>query len=239
MEKYALLTGASGEIGQAIAAQLADNGYNLILHYNKNKEAIERIKVSFPEREIISVQADLSVSKDVQKIVQHCNVPIDLVVHNAGIGHVGLLTDMADEEIQKMNNLHLTNPILLIKRLLPSMVTRKSGNIVVISSIWGLTGASCEVVYSTVKGGLNTFVKALAKEMAPSGIRVNGVAPGMIDTKMNEHFTEEDKQKIKEEIPIGRFGSSGEVADLVTFLASDRASYISGQIVSINGAWYC
>ena len=119
------------------------------------------------------------------------------------------------------------------------MIANKRGNIVVISSIWGLTGASCEVVYSMVKGGQNAFVKALAKELAPSGIRVNAVAPGAIDTDMLRRFSEEELQSIANDIPIGRIGKPDEVAKTVSFLVSDAASYITGQIISVNGGWYC
>ena len=137
-----------------------------------------------------------------------------------------------------MVQLQITSPFLLTKYLLPSMIRKKAGDIIVITSVWGFMGASCEVLYSMVKGGLNTFVKALAKEVAPSGIRVNGIAPGIIDTKMNSHLTEEEREALRQEIPMGRFGKPSEVADLVEFLLSERATYINGEIISINGAWY-
>ncbi|HET7658455.1 MAG TPA: SDR family oxidoreductase, partial [Bacillales bacterium] len=134
--------------------------------------------------------------------------------------------------------LHVSSPFLLTKELLTDMISAKNGKIIVISSIWGLVGASTEVLYSTVKGALNTFVKALAKEVAPSGISVNGIAPGAIETQMLDHLTEEEKAMLCDEIPMGRFGKPIEVADLAVFLASDSASYINGQIISINGAWH-
>jgi 3-oxoacyl-[acyl-carrier protein] reductase len=137
-----------------------------------------------------------------------------------------------------MVQLHVTSPFLLTKYLLPKMISRKRGKILVISSVWGLAGASTEVLYSTVKGALNSFVKALAKEVAPSGISVNGIAPGAVSTKMLDHLTVEEKIALAEEIPMGRFARPEEIADLTVFLASDKAAYINGEIISINGAWY-
>ena len=172
-------------------------------------------------------------------LLSQINRPIDVIIHNSGNSYYGLITDMSDELVRKIVQLHVTSPILLTKKLLPQMIANKRGNIVVISSIWGLTGASCEVVYSMVKGGQNAFVKALAKELAPSGIRVNAVAPGAIDTDMLRRFSEEELQSIANDIPIGRIGKPDEVAKTVSFLVSDAASYITGQIISVNGGWYC
>jgi 3-oxoacyl-[acyl-carrier protein] reductase len=241
MRGFALLTGASGGIGGAIAKQLAVQGYGLYLHYNKNESAIKSLaneleKYNVP---IYSLQADFSKVEAAEKVFVNINHPIEVVIHNCGNSYFGLLTEMNDKEVHEMIQLHLTTPILLTKRLLPTMITNKKGNIVVISSIWGLTGASCEVMYSTVKGGLNTFVKALAKENAPSGIYVNGIAPGAVQTNMLNEFTDHDLRELEEEIPMGRLGKPSEVADLVGFLTSEKASYINGQIISVNGAWLC
>ncbi|KHF29587.1 3-oxoacyl-[acyl-carrier-protein] reductase FabG [Anoxybacillus sp. BCO1] len=165
--------------------------------------------------------------------------PIDVLIHNSGMSAYGLMTDMTNEQVEQMVQLHVTSPFLLTKRLLPSMIQQRRGQIVVISSIWGLTGASCEVLYSMVKGAQNTFVKALAKEVAPSGIRVNAIAPGAIDTPMLHEFTEEEIQALIDDIPLGRVGKPEDVAKAVSFLISDHASYITGQILSVNGGWYC
>jgi 3-oxoacyl-[acyl-carrier protein] reductase len=145
---------------------------------------------------------------------------------------------MKNEEIQQMVQLQITSPYMISKELIPSMVSRKKGNIVVISSIWGEIGASCEVLYSMVKGGQNTFVKALAKELAPSGIRVNAIAPGAVATDMLQSFSEEDLADLEEEIPLGRIGKPEEIADAVLFLSSNHASYITGQVLSVNGGWH-
>jgi 3-oxoacyl-[acyl-carrier protein] reductase len=238
LEKYALIIGASGGIGAACAKRLAQDGYSLILHYNRNIEAVKQLERELQETVTIIVQADLTKAEGVKKLLGQLSVPIELIVYTSGNSYVGLVTDMDDIQVQEMVQLHVTSPFQLIKEVLPSMIQRKQGNIVIVSSIWGLTGASCEVLYSTVKGAQNTFVKALAKEVAMSGIRVNAVAPGAVNSKMMDVFTEEDKTLICEEIPMGRLGECEEVADAVSYLASRQSSYITGQILSVNGGWH-
>jgi 3-oxoacyl-[acyl-carrier protein] reductase len=237
--KYALITGASGGIGTSIARQLAADGYGLLLHYNRRREPVEKLKKELATTHVVPIQADLEAEDGVDVLLSQINRPVDAIVYNCGNSYYGLITDMSDELVQSMVQLHVTSPILLTKKLLPSMIAKKQGNIVIVSSIWGLTGAACEVVYSMVKGGQNAFVKALAKELAPSGIRVNAVAPGAIDTDMLRIFSKEDLQAMADDIPIGRLGTADEVAKTVSFLISDAASYITGQIISVNGGWYC
>ncbi|QPA32115.1 elongation factor P 5-aminopentanone reductase [Thermaerobacillus caldiproteolyticus] len=237
--KYALITGASGGIGTAIARQLAHDGYGLVLHYYRHRDHLDELKAELTNVHVSIVQADLSEATGVDTLVSQLDRPIDVLVHNSGNSYYGLITDMSDQLVQQMVQLHVTSPILLTKRLLPPMIAKRRGNIVVISSIWGLTGASCEVVYSMVKGGQNAFVKALAKEVAPSGIRVNAIAPGAIQTAMLGSFSDEELQQIAEDIPLGRIGTADEVAKTVSFLISESASYITGQVISVNGGWYC
>jgi 3-oxoacyl-[acyl-carrier protein] reductase len=237
--KYALITGASGGIGHEIAIALGKEGYGLYLHYHKNEQAIDELIAKLKITETWKIKADLTKKTGITEIVNNVHHPIDCLILNSGTSHVGLMTDMTENQVEKMIQLEITSPFLLTKALLPSMIQANSGNIVAISSIWGLTGASCEVLYSMVKGGLNSFVKALAKEVAPSGIRVNGVAPGAIATNMLAEFSNEDIEKLCDEIPMGRLGEAKEVADLVAFLVSNKSMYINGQIISINGAWYC
>jgi 3-oxoacyl-[acyl-carrier protein] reductase len=165
-------------------------------------------------------------------------MPIDLLVLNSGISFYGLVTDMSDDDIDQMINLHITSPFRLTQKLIPSMISKREGNIIVISSIWGITGASCEVLYSMVKGGQNSFVKSLAKELAPSQIRVNAIAPGAIETRMLSKFSKEELKELEEDIPLGRLGHPDEIADVVSFLASKNSSYITGQVLSVNGGWY-
>lgn len=238
MEKYALIVGASGGIGSATAKRLVRDGYSLILHYNKGEEAVKNLQTELEGWNTLAVQADLTHPDGVKRLCEQLPVRVELVVYISGTSHIGLITDIQDEQVQDMIQLHVTSPFQLAREMLPSMIQEKRGSIIVISSIWGLTGASCEVLYSMAKGAQNIFVKALAKEVAPSGIRVNGVAPGAVSTRMMEEFTDEDKALIAEDIPMGRLGTSEEIADAVAFLASPQASYITGQILSVNGGWY-
>ncbi|MCT8139879.1 SDR family oxidoreductase [Anaerobacillus sp. CMMVII] len=237
--KYALITGASGGIGREIAKALASQGYCLYLHYHQNENSVDILQEQLTNTSTWKVQADLSTKNGLSKLIAEITTPIDVLILNSGSSYVGLMTDMEENQVEDMIQLHLTSTFLLTKSLLPGMIKKKSGKIVVISSIWGVTGASCEVLYSTLKGGLNTFVKALAKEVAPSGVNVNAVAPGAIATNMLADFLPEDIDTLCEEIPMGRLGKPHEVADLVSFLISSKASYINGQIININGAWYC
>ncbi|WAA10777.1 elongation factor P 5-aminopentanone reductase [Fervidibacillus albus] len=243
MKKFILITGASGEIGRSIASNLANQGYSLYLHYYENKDSIERLIKNFQQQdfannqEFIPIQADLTTEIGVKKLCQE-TFQLYGIVHNSGISLSKLLTEMDDGEINRLIALHLTSPIKITKKLLPKMVRNRKGNIVFVSSIWGQTGASCETVYSAVKGGQISFAKALSKEVARNGIRVNVVAPGAIDTKMLSHLTDAEKMQLMEEIPIGTLGSPKDVAEAVAFLFSEKTSYITGHVLNVNGGWY-
>ncbi len=238
MGKWALITGASGGIGQAIARTLAnEGGYNLYLHYHQNEKGVQELADSLSVQSKL-IRADLSSVEGFYQLKEELSYSVDVLILNAGLSHVGLITDVTDEEVQKMVQLHITSPFLIAKHTIPTMVRKKFGKIIVISSIWGSVGASCEVLYSMVKGGQNTFVKALAKELAPSGINVNGIAPGTIDTNMLRFFSDADKQAMLNEIPMGRFGRPEEIGHAVSFLISEKSSYINGEILNINGAWF-
>ncbi|MCY8231797.1 SDR family oxidoreductase [Priestia endophytica] len=236
--KTVLITGASGGIGKEIARTLS-NHYRLVLHYHRNEESVRALALELEDQtEVFVVSGDLSKEDGVTEILQQIVVPIDALVYNCGKSQYGLLTDVSNEELSDMLMLHVQSPLRLVRELLPSMVRKREGSIVLVSSIWGLTGASCETVYSTVKGAQNAFVKALAKEVGLSGIRVNAIAPGVIDTPMVADFNEEEKRMMEEEIPLGRMGRPDEVANVAEFLLSEKASYITGQIISANGGWY-
>ncbi|MDZ5473410.1 SDR family oxidoreductase [Bacillus sp. 31A1R] len=240
MEKFALVTGASGGIGQAIARKLAEEGYSLYLHYNENRDSISKLVGELENtygREYIPIQADLASKEGYKKIAENI-FSLDAIIHNSGVSHYGLLLDLDEGTVETLINVHVTSPLLLTKQLLPKMLPKHHGNIVVISSIWGQTGAACEVLYSTVKGAQISFVKALSKELALNGIRVNGVAPGAIQTPMLSSFTEDEMEELKQDIPLGKVGKPEHVADTVHFLLSEKAEYITGQIIGVNGGWY-
>ncbi|MEH7118464.1 SDR family oxidoreductase [Neobacillus vireti] len=239
MKKYVLLTGASGGIGQAVAVHLAAKGYHLYLHYNQNEKNIRSLREKLEPfgGEYIPIQADFSSAIGYQTILPQI-FSLDAVIHCGGKSHYGLLVDLKHDEAQELFNIHVLNPIMLTKELLPKFLTKRTGNIIVITSIWGQTGAACEVAYSAAKGAQIAFVKALSKEVALNGIRVNAIAPGAVDTPMMEGFTTEEMEQISFDIPMGRIAKPEEIAASVAFLLSDNSSYITGQVLSVNGGWY-
>lgn len=237
-KRFALVTGASGGIGNEIAKQLIEGNYGIYLHYFQNKNSVELLLQKYKNHEIYLVQADLSKKSGVNDLLAQIHHPIDDLLLNSGNSYYGLVTDMTEDKITEMIQLHMTSPFLLSQALLPSMITKRHGNIILITSVWGVVGASCEVLYSMVKGGQNTFVKALAKEVAPSNIRVNAVAPGAISTTMMSHFSEDELEQLREEIPMGRLGEPSEIANIITFLISNKSSYVNGQVISVDGAWH-
>ena len=239
MKKFALVTGASGGLGQAISLKLAAAGYSLYLHYNQNEKGMTALLEQLRkfDGEFIPIKADLSTETGYLDLVVNI-FSLDAIVHNAGNAVYGLLGDLDEKAAAELIQIHVTSPLLLTKRLIPKLIQKKSGSIVIVSSIWGQTGAACEVAYSMVKGAQISFAKALSKELAPSGIRVNAVAPGAIATPMVTNFSLEEMDSITEEIPVGRLGTPSEVADSVEFLLSQKASYITGQVLGINGGWH-
>lgn len=239
MKKYVLVTGASGGIGRAISLQLAQEGYSLYLHYYQNRDSMRKLMddLSHFDGEYIPIQADLSSLEGYRGLVSNI-FSIDAIIHNSGMSHYGLLMDLQEKQAEELITTHVTSPLLVTKELLPKLIAKKKGNIIIISSIWGQTGAACEVAYSTVKGAQISFVKALSKEVALNGIRVNGIAPGAIKTPMMTTFTEEDVVNISREIPMGHLGTPENIADVVSFLLSEKSAYITGQIIPVNGGWY-
>lgn len=240
--KVALITGASRGIGRAIAIEFARQGASIIINYSTDdegaKETLEEVKRVSGYG--IIIKGDISSFEKCNIIVDETLKTmgkIDILVNNAGISYIGLFMDATEEEIQRIVSTNLLGSMYLTKHVLKEMISRKSGNIINISSMWGEVGASCEVLYSTTKGGLNAFTKALAKEVAPSNIRVNCIAPGVIETKMNSFLGEEEKKALEEEIPLGRFGNPSEIGKLAVFLCSDDSSYITGQIIRADGGF--
>ncbi|MCM3587217.1 SDR family oxidoreductase [Mesobacillus maritimus] len=239
MHKFILITGASGAIGQSIALNLASKGYSLYLHYNQNQEGIQNLlaKLAPYHGEFIPIQADLAIPQGYQQLADAI-FSLDGIVHNAGHALYGLLQDLTVEEAERLIQVSVTSPLLLTKSLVPKLISKKEGAIVVVSSIWGQTGAAFEVAYSTVKGAQISFVKALSKELAPSGIRVNAVAPGAVETPMLSGFSPDELAAVREEIPLSRLATPEDVANGVEFLLSKKSSYITGQVLAINGGWH-
>ncbi|MBQ6929277.1 MAG: SDR family oxidoreductase [Oscillospiraceae bacterium] len=231
--KTALVTGASKGIGRQIALTLAQNGYTVIGTYNSTQVAEDA-------ENIIYTKCDVSDYADVCALFEHIRdsfKTLDAVVNCAGVSWVGLLQDMTEEEIAKLVGINLNGTIFVCQQAASVMVKQHSGNIVNISSIWGNNGASCEAVYSATKGGINAFTKALAQELAPSGIRVNAVCPGVIKTDMLNCFSEEDLKALADETPLGRIGTVQDVADMVDFLLSEKAKFVTGQIITVDGGF--
>lgn len=240
MAKIALITGASRGIGRAIALRLAKDGYTVAMNYCQNERAALRAAevLSAFGKDGMLCRADVAneqAVRDMVKAVEDRLGPIDLLVNNAGIAEQALFTDLTAAQWKRMMDVHVNGAFYTSSAVLPSMIRRKSGCIINIASMWGQTGASCEVHYSTAKAALIGMTKALAKEVGPSGIRVNCVSPGAIETDMMTGFSEEDKTALADETPLGRLGKPEEIAAAVAFLASDDAAFITGQVLAPNG----
>ena len=229
--KTALVTGGAGGIGEAICRELAAEDYFVYINYNNSKVKAEKLASDIGGQ---AVCFDVSDNSAVKKAIEAMG-NIDLLVNNAGISEIELFTSINQEKADRILDIDLKGTLNCARAVLPSMINQKSGNIINISSMWGQCGASCEVDYSASKAGIIGFTKALAKEVAPSGIRVNCVAPGFIMTEMNSRFSNEDLELIRDDIPLGIFGQPKHIADAVLFLASDKAEYITGQVLAVNG----
>lgn len=239
--KVAIVTGGAKGIGAEIVRTLAENGYIVILNYNNSKVQAEELKNEMLQKSfnIEVVKADVSNRNEVNSLIEFAIKKfkkIDILVNNAGISLEGLFTDVSEEMWQKIINVNLNSVFNCTQEVLKYMIKEKSGRIINISSIWGETGASCEVAYSTTKAAINGMTKALAKEVGLSNIRVNAIAPGIINTDMNSRLSYEELEQIKEQIPLNRIGNTKDIARCVKWLVEDE--YTTGQIISINGGWY-
>ena len=238
--RTAVVTGGSRGIGRAVCVQLARQGCHVVVNYcHGEAAAAETVSLCRAEgAQAVAVQADVSTAEGCKKLFEdavNAFGRVDVLVSNAGIAQQKLFTDITPEEWQHMLDVNLSGAFHLCQLALPGMIRRKAGRILTVSSMWGQTGGSCEVHYSAAKAGLIGLTKALAKEEGPSGITVNCVAPGVIDTDMMAAFTAEDKAALAEETPVGRLGSADEVAQLLVFLAGESAGYITGQVFGVNG----
>lgn len=235
------ITGASRGIGAACAIYFAHHGYDVGINYLNNDEKAEIIaeQIRAIGRKAVLLKADVADKKAIGKAISMCTDelgPIDVIINNAGIAQQKLFTDITEEEWHRMFSVNVDGIYNVLSEALPDMIRRHSGSVVNISSMWGISGASCEVHYSASKSAVIGLTKALAAELAPSGIRVNCVAPGLIDTDMNKNLTEEDIQGVIDETPLGKIGKAEDVAKAVFFLASDEfSSFTTGQILSPNG----
>ena len=240
MKKVVIVTGASRGIGREIAKRLAKKGLTVVANYNKSEKEAKELKEELEKENIIIdiVKADVSKREDTKKLVQYTldkYGKIDILINNAGISEYKLFTDETDDDWNKIINTNLYSAFAMSQEVIPNMVHNKNGLIINMSSAWGVVGGSLEVIYSVSKAGLDGLTKALAKELGPSNIRVNSIAPGMIYTKMNEKFSEKEIEEIKEAIPLGKIGEAKDIVKCVEWLIDDK--YTTGQVISINGGW--
>lgn len=240
MSKVAIVTGASKGIGREIAKILAKNEIKVIANYNNSEKEAKELKEELKKEniEIDIVKADVSTRKGTNKLAKYAlekYKKIDILINNAGISEYKLFTDETDEDWQRVINTNLYSAFAMSQEVIPSMVHQKNGLIINISSAWGVVGGALEVIYSVSKAGIDGLTKALAKELGPSNIRVNSIAPGMINTKMNSNLNEEEIENLKEETPLGKIGEPKDIAKCVKWLIEDE--FTTGQIISINGGW--
>lgn len=236
MNKVAIVSGGSRGIGASIVETLASSGFNVVLNYRFSADKANNIASKFSN--VVTFQADVSDHAQVKSLVDFTISKfgrIDLLVNNAGIDFINTLSDTSDSDFDKVLKNNLYSAFYLSKEVSPYMINAKSGLIINISSIWGIVGASCEMAYSVSKAGLDAMTKSLAKELGPSNIRVNSIAPGIIDTNMNSFLSKEELSEIVNDIPLERIGLPSDVADTVLFL--EKNSYITGQVIQVTGGW--
>lgn len=238
----AFITGSSRGIGRAIAEKLADQGWSLAINCRSSEKELTALASDLREKfhiRCIPLVGDVGEEDFVRSALERIHQelgPVTALINNAGISHIGLLSDMTLEEWNEVIHTNLTSVFCCCKHVIPDMVHAKAGAILNISSVWGNSGASCEAAYSASKGGVNAFTKALAKELAPSGISVNAIACGVIDTRMNRCFSEEERSALCEEIPAGRFGTPEEAAALALSILTST-TYLTGQVITLDGGW--
>ena len=234
--KVAIVTGASRGIGREIAITLAKQGIKVIANYNKSEEKAKEIQKENPEIDIF--KADVSKREEVKQLIDYTlnkYGKIDILINNAGISEWRVFTETTDEDWNRMINNNLYSAFCMTQEVLPNMIHNKNGCIINISSVWGMVGASCESIYAISKAGMDAMTKSLAKELGPSNIRVNSIAPGATYTDMNKNLTQKEIEELNKEIPLGRMGTTTDIAKCIKWLVEDE--YTTGQIISINGGW--
>ena len=240
MKKSVLITGASRGIGAATALAFAAAGWQVAINYRSDHASAQSVadKITAINGTALLVCGDIAQSHEASDVVRRAEEAfggLDAVVCNAGVGSFGLLSDTTDAQWRNLMGVNLDGVFFTLRSAIPQMVRRQQGAIVTVSSIWGVTGGSCEVSYSAAKAGVIGLTKALAKELGPSHIRVNCVAPGVIDTEMNAHLSDEDLTALAEETPLGRIGTADEVAQSILFLCDEKSSFFTGQVLQPNG----
>lgn len=240
MQEVAIVTGASKGIGREIAKELAQEGIQVIANYNKSEKEAKNLQEELARKNIkLDIfKADVSKREEAKKLISYALEKygkIDILINNAGISEYKLFTDETDEDWNRVINTNLYSAFIMSQQASYNMIHNKKGCIINISSIWGIVGGALEVLYSISKAGIDGMTKALAKELGPSNIRVNSIAPGMINTKMNSKFTKQEIEEIKEEIPLEKIGEPSDIAKCVKWLVKD--TYTTGQVISINGGW--
>lgn len=241
MNKTVVVTGASRGIGRAVSIYYAQNGFNVCICCRKNSEMLEKVRQEILNYgvECIAYTGDIGNFQKCEtffKLIAQSYSKIDILVNNAGISHIGLLQDMSPDEWHNIVEANLTSVFNCCKLAIPIMLSRHAGKIVNISSVWGCVGASTEVAYSATKGGINSFTKALAKELAPSNIQINAIACGIIDTDMNGFLNDDELQSVLDEVPAGRIGKPEDVAKLA-FDITNTSDYLTGQVIKLDGGW--
>ena len=239
--KTVLVTGSSRGIGKAIAIKYAKKGYNVVINCAHRQEQLMQTQLEIEDFNVdclawLGDVGDYGRCEELFTQIRKRFGSLDVLVNNAGISYIGLLQDMKPEDWDRIVRTNLTSTFNCCRLAVPMMLSKKQGKIINISSVWGVSGASCEVAYSATKGGINAFTKALAKELAPSNIQVNAIACGAIDTEMNHFLHREDLISLMEEIPAGRLGKAEEVADLAYHLGY-KESYLTGQVIGLDGGW--
>lgn len=240
MQEVAIVTGASKGIGREIAKELAQEGIQVIANYNKSEKEAKSLQEELAKKNIkLDIfKADVSKREEAKKLISYALEKygkMDILINNAGISEYKLFTDETDEDWNRVINTNLYSAFIMSQEASYNMIHNKKGCIINISSIWGIVGGALEVLYSISKAGIDGMTKALAKELGPSNIRVNSIAPGMINTKMNSKFTKQEIEEIKEEIPLEKIGEPSDIAKCVKWLVKD--TYTTGQVISINGGW--
>lgn len=242
IKKNVLITGASRGIGRSTALLFADKGFHVFLNCNKSIEELQKVQQEIEQNHpncSTIVTGNVGNPEDVRSIFReiysHCD-SLDVLVNNAGVAHIGLLMDLSDEEWRRIIDTNLSSVFYCCREAVPKMVSTKSGRIINISSMWGTVGASCEAAYSASKSGIHGLTRALAKELAPSGISVNAIACGVIDTVMNAQLDKTERQELAEEIPAGRFCSPEEIAEVI-WQTANTPVYMTGQIIGVDGGY--